>query len=537
MGEVERRGGEWFPPHAQEGLQLFWNACEPHFREGLARLRDRLSVGPEPIAINAARDDDEARDRVLLEQVRRGVAGDFSELEAIVAQAGSLWAHANLDLNRWNEAVEAFRSALTRRVVDAYVGNAHSLTQAIIALQRFVDRANATVMNAYLAQRERALTEQRRHTEEALMRFKRLSESGIIGIFICDIYGNPKEANDAFLDMVGYTREELLSGMTWIAMTPPEWRHLDDDAVRQLTASGRSQPWEKEYFRKDGSRVPILLGVAMLNDTDCIAFILDITERKRMDELRRESEALQAQNERIREASRLKSEFVANMSHELRTPLTAILGFAELIRDNRIGPESPMHAEFLGHILKSGSHLMQLITDVLDLAKVEAGKMQFVPEPLSLAREVDEVCAILRSLADEKRIQLHCEVAPQLETVTLDAVRFRQVLFNFASNALKFTGEGGKVEIRCMPDEDGLFRIEVCDDGLGISEKDVPKLFSEFEQLDASSRKRHGGTGLGLALTRRIVEAQGGKVAVVSRLGEGSTFFAYLPVSTPAPRT
>jgi PAS domain S-box-containing protein len=526
----ERHSREWFPFSAQEGLQLFWSASEPHFSEALARLRDRLSVGPQPITIYASREQDEARDRALLEQVRRGVAGDFSDLEALVADAGALWANANLDLRRWNEAVEAFRSTLTARLVETYLNNPRSLTLALIALSRFVDCATATVTSAYLAQRERALSEQRRHTEEALMRYNRLSEAGIIGIFVCDIFGTPKEANDAFLNMIGYTREELLSGMSWIAMTPPEWAPLDEEAVRQLVASGRSQPWEKEYFRKDGTRVPILVGVAMLNATDCIAFILDISERKRMEELRLQSEALVAQNERIREASRMKSEFVANMSHELRTPLTAILGFAELLRDNRIGPESAMHGEFLGHILKSGGHLLQLITDVLDLAKVEAGKMEFFPVPLSLPLVVDEVRAILRTLAEDKQIELSSEIDPQLGEVVIDPVRFKQVLYNFVSNALKFTAGGGCVRVRCLPDVDGLFRVEVSDTGEGIAEDDVPKLFAEFQQLDSSSRKRHGGTGLGLALTRRIVEAQGGKVGVASRLGEGSTFYAYLPV-------
>ena len=149
-------------------------------------------------------------------------------------------------------------------------------------------------------------------------------------------------------------------------------------------SGGVTRPWEKEYFHKDGSRIPILVGVALLSDSECIAFVLDISERRRLEELRASSAELETQNRRIQESNRLKSEFLANMSHELRTPLNSIIGFAELLHEGEVPADSPQHKEFLGDILTSGRHLLQLINDVLDLAKVEAGKLEFRAEPVDL---------------------------------------------------------------------------------------------------------------------------------------------------------
>jgi signal transduction histidine kinase len=219
------------------------------------------------------------------------------------------------------------------------------------------------------------------------------------------------------------------------------------------------------------------------------------------------------------------------MSHELRTPLNAILGFAELMHDGKVGPVSDVHREYLGDILDSSRHLLQLINDVLDLAKVESGTMTFRPEPVDLDRLVREVRDVVGSLASRKAIALETEIDSRLGPleVAVDPARLKQVLYNYLSNALKFTPDGGRVAIRVARCGDAEFRVEVEDSGDGIRPEDAPRLFVEFQQLDASPAKRHQGTGLGLALTRRIVEAQGGKVGFSSVPGRGSVFFAVLP--------
>jgi signal transduction histidine kinase/CheY-like chemotaxis protein len=256
----------------------------------------------------------------------------------------------------------------------------------------------------------------------------------------------------------------------------------------------------------------------------------EITERKLLeDKLRAKNSELEEQSRRVQEATRLKSEFLANMSHELRTPLNAIIGFAELMHDGKVGPVSPAHKECLADILTSSRHLLQLINDVLDLSKVEAGKMEFRPERVEVAKVIGEVKDILRGLTAKKRIRLAVEIDPGLQEVVLDPGKLKQVLYNYLSNALKFTPDGGRVTVRARLEPPGHFRLEVADTGIGIRPEDLGRLFAEFQQLDASTSKAHPGTGLGLALTKRIVEAQEGRVGVSSVVGQGSVFHAVLP--------
>ncbi|HKC13667.1 MAG TPA: ATP-binding protein, partial [Vicinamibacteria bacterium] len=263
-----------------------------------------------------------------------------------------------------------------------------------------------------------------------------------------------------------------------------------------------------------------------------MALFSDITERRRLEETRRRTRDLEEANRRAEQTNRLKSEFLANMSHELRTPLNAVIGFAELMHDAKVGPVTPDQKEFLGDILSSSRHLLQLINDVLDLSKVEAGKMQFRPERTDIHRLVGEVRDSLRSLASAKRIQIDTEIAAGFAEFSIDPGRFKQVLYNYLSNALKFTPEAGRVKVRITPEGGDALRLEVGDTGIGIKPEDLGRLFSEFQQLDASTAKRYAGTGLGLALTKRLVEAQGGKVGARSTPGAGSVFYAVLPQST-----
>ena len=249
--------------------------------------------------------------------------------------------------------------------------------------------------------------------------------------------------------------------------------------------------------------------------------------------LERKNRELQEQNRRVEEATRQKSEFLANMSHELRTPLNAIIGFSELIHDEKAGPLSAMQKEFLGDVLTSARHLLQLINDVLDLAKVEAGKMTFRPERVDVARLVGEVRDVARSLSARRAISVDVQVEDELSAF-LDPGKLKQVLFNYVSNALKFTPEGGRVVVRARSEQGERLRLEVQDQGIGIAPEDLERLWVEFQQLDAGSSKRYQGTGLGLALTRRIVVAQGGTVGVESAVGRGSTFWAVLPRVAPA---
>ena len=252
-------------------------------------------------------------------------------------------------------------------------------------------------------------------------------------------------------------------------------------------------------------------------------------------ELARLYEESKEQSYRIQEANRRKSEFLANMSHELRTPLNGIIGFAEIMHDGKVGAISERHKEFLGDILSSSRHLLQLINDVLDLSKVEAGKLEFVPERTDPAMVVGEARDVVRALAAKKRINVTSEIDPALGVIESEQKSLKQILYNYLSNALKFTPDDGAVTVRVRAEDAKNFRIEVEDSGIGIKPEDVGRLFVEFQQLDATTAKKYAGTGLGLALTKRIVEAQGGRVGVTSTPGKGSIFYAVLPrVLAPA---
>jgi PAS domain S-box-containing protein len=398
--------------------------------------------------------------------------------------------------------------------------------------------------------RRRHFEDENRRSRERLVRretearFQRLIHSNIIGVIVGDLDGRLTDANDAFLAMLGYARTDLDAGTLRIdALTPPEWRSRDAVAGEELRRTGSVPPYEKELLCQDGRRLPILLGLVRLEGVDTIVgFVLDRTERKAAEEkIRTYTRALEKANrelglakEQAEQGSRAKSSFLANMSHELRTPLNAIIGFAELLHDGRVPAEAPQHREFLGDILTSGRHLLQLINDILDLSKVEAGRLEFHPEQVDLGSVVGEVLTVLRALATGKRIRLETDVHADLRAVVIDTARLKQVLYNYVSNALKFTPEGGRVSVRARPDGARAFRLEVEDTGIGISADGLGRLFREFQQLDAGAAKRHGGTGLGLALTKRLVEAQGGRVGAHSVVGVGSTFHAILPRSTPS---
>jgi signal transduction histidine kinase len=218
------------------------------------------------------------------------------------------------------------------------------------------------------------------------------------------------------------------------------------------------------------------------------------------------------------------------MSHELRTPLNGIIGFSEILVDGKVGALNATQKEYLGDVLASGRHLLRLINGVLDLSKIEAGRMDLLPETFVLRAAIDEACAVATNAASDKSIHLLVDVAADIAEVTLDRHKFMQILYNLLSNAFKFSNKDGQVELGAYRQGDTL-RLDVRDSGVGIRAEDLPKLFAEFQQLDSGAARRQQGTGLGLALTRRLAELHGGSVHVESTAGVGSCFTVILPMT------
>ncbi|RNI15510.1 PAS domain-containing sensor histidine kinase [Methanohalophilus sp. RSK] len=257
-------------------------------------------------------------------------------------------------------------------------------------------------------------------------------------------------------------------------------------------------------------------------DTTVLAIVRDITKR-------REAEKLLIQEKIVAEnANKAKSEFLANMSHELRTPLNSIIGFSQILSKNKANNLDNKELKYLSNIHKSGKHLLELINDILDISKIQNGKMEFYPELLDISDICDEVCPIIHPLVEEKSISLECEVQQSGRLIKADKSKFTQILHNLLSNAAKFTPENGKICIEFKSINDNL-QVAVSDTGIGIPEEQQRCIFDSFKQIDSSASREYEGTGLGLALVKEYVEMHGGNIWVESEVGHGTTFIFTIP--------
>jgi signal transduction histidine kinase/DNA-binding response OmpR family regulator len=280
-----------------------------------------------------------------------------------------------------------------------------------------------------------------------------------------------------------------------------------------------------------GASYFFLIGVADLQQKRLRIKQLEAQERAELQELTRVTRELADANRRIQEANNLKSQFLANMSHELRTPMNSIIGFSEILVERLDGKVEPKHLGFLRHIHTSGTHLLGIINDVLDLSKVEAGKMEIFPEFFAVGPVVESVCQVMRGMTRAQQ-KIVVEIPADLQ-VESDLAKFKQILFNLLSNAVKFSQADQSITVRAAI-EGGTLHVSVRDQGIGIAPEHHAMIFEEFRQVDGSVRREFGGTGLGLALVRKFVELQGGAVKVESSLGGGSLFSFTLPVRSRA---
>jgi PAS domain S-box-containing protein len=353
-----------------------------------------------------------------------------------------------------------------------------------------------------------------RNAEDQALYARSLIEASLDPFVMISPAGKITDVNAATVTVTGVLREKLVGTDLSDYFTEPERAR---EGYRQAFSEGFVTDYPLTIRHEDGQLTEVLYNASVYRDA--CSNVLGVFVAARDVTMQRKAQV----------ANRMKSEFLANMSHELRTPLNAIIGFAKLMAHGKVGPVSAQHQEYLGDILKSSSHLLQLINDVLDLAKVESGHMEFHPEPVVLARLVREVRDILRTIAAAKLIRIDVAIEPGIEALHLDPAKLKQVLYNYLSNALKFSSASGHVALRIRAEGATHFRIEVEDTGIGIRPEQIALLFTEFHQLDSGTSKQYQGTGLGLALTKRIVEAQGGEVGVTSVWGSGSVFFAVLP--------
>ena len=494
---------------------------------------------------------------------------------------------------------------------------------------------------------------ERKQSEEILRaseaKYRQLYESMRDAFACADMSGRIIQANGVFLHMLGYTEDEI-HDLTYIDITPKRWHDINALMIDQVLSRGYSDLYEKEYWRKDGTLVPVELRLMLLKDeggrpSGIWSIIRDITERKKtetkimnakkewedtfdaitelifihdsegriiranrsyekmadmspaefvgrpyheifpkmddLDELCREAlisgrpeiqeieldsigktfnvrmypkldekgtylysvhvmqditeqkKVIQAviMKETAEAANKAKSDFLAGMSHEFRTPLNAIIGFSELMSTGLAGQLTDKQLEYINDILTSGQHLLSLVNDILDLSKVEAGKMELEMNEFDVKKVVKTSAALFKEQAYKQGLHMTVEIAEGLETIIGDERKIKQVLFNLLSNAVKFTPNGGSIRVEAtLPDDKDFVTFSVSDTGIGISADDQNKLFAPFQQLDTTLTRKHKGTGLGLNLCKKFVELHGGKIWVESGAGKGSNFIFIIPV-------
>jgi len=388
-------------------------------------------------------------------------------------------------------------------------------------------------------------TEKEAHVHiQSYWRFRDLLEAAPDGIIEVERDGTIVLLNAAAEKMFGYRREELLGQLIEV-LVPGSVRgrhheHRDHYAEHPVT---RPMGIGLELFAqcKDGSQFPVEISLSPIRSSQgsrVIAIVRDITTRKQAEakinaihqqfaaELAATNQQLEIRNREVERANRLKNEFLASMSHELRTPLHTVIGFADLLAEELKGTLNSDQRRFVGHIQRDSRHLLELINDVLDISKIESGRLELYPELFNAAGAIAETVASLRPLAENKQIRINEDFDGRL-AITADRLRFKEILYNLISNAIKFTPDKGQITVEGHEQLETI-AFAVTDTGVGIHPAEQEAIFDKFYQLGSTTRGVREGTGLGLAITKSLVEMHGGRIELKSTPGEGSRFQFFL---------
>ncbi len=399
---------------------------------------------------------------------------------------------------------------------------------------------------------------ERKRAEELLRaseeRYRTLFEHAPDGIVIVDTDGYYLDTNASSCRMLGYKREEFIGLHASNIVAPDEIPDIEPaiDAIKSQPNYHR----EWRFRRKDGSVFPADVIATMMPDGDVLAMIRDITGRKEAEAALKELNTnlehkvaertgeLQSALVLAEAADRIKSAFLATMSHELRTPLNSIIGFTGIVLQGLAGPLNPEQTKQLGMVRSSALHLLDLINDVLDLSKIEAGQLEVRPGPFPLRDSLEHVAALVKPLAEKKGLLLNIVIPPDLGEMVSDRRRVEQILINLMTNAIKFSEQGcvtisAELLAACGSPADSrlcpAFLIRVQDTGIGIKPEDLTSLFQPFRQVDSGISRQHEGTGLGLAICRKLAGLLGGEISATSEVAKGSTFSVNIPVKKPSP--
>ncbi|GAC1483381.1 MAG: hypothetical protein NVS1B5_02500 [Gemmatimonadaceae bacterium] len=491
-----------------------------------------------------------------IEVMNKITPADISDPQEVIARAKALSVELGTPITPGFEALVFKASRGIEDIYElTYIRKDGSRFPAVVSVTALRD-AQDTIIGYLLIGTDntaRQLVEEERKKLDQRLRdqhfyTRSLIESNIDAIMTTDPRGIITDVNKQMEALTGCTRDELIGAPFKNYFTDP---NRAEAAINRVLSEGNVTNYELTARARDGTLTVVSYNATTFHDRDRRLQGVFASARN-MTELKRIEQALQQKNVELEEASRMKSEFLANMSHELRTPLNAIIGFSEVLRDGLMGEMTDQQRRFIGDIFSSGQHLLSLINDILDLSKVEAGKMMLDIESVQLSSLFANSLSIIREKAASRRVQLAIDALKDVDSIQADARKVKQIVYNLLSNAVKFATEGGQVTLhasrvpraevgqlsvsgvgRSLPLEDSEFaeflKISVTDTGIGISQEGLDRLFTPFSQIDSSLSRKFEGTGLGLAMVKLLTELHGGAVAAESTVGQGSCFTVWLP--------
>ena len=484
----------------------------------------------------------------------------ISDPDEVVARASALSRDFSTPIAPGFEAL-AFKAS--RGIEDIYEltcirkdGSRFPAVVSVTALRDFVDQIIGYLLiftdNTARKQIEEERTKLDQRLRDQHFYTRSLIESNIDALMTTDPRGIITDVNKQTEALTGCTRDELIGAPFKNYFTDPR---RAEAGIHRVLQEGKVTDYELTARARNGTETVVSYNATTFHDRNrglqgVFAAARDVTELKRFER------TLQQKNAELEAANRMKSEFLANMSHELRTPLNAIIGFSEVLKDGLLGDMTDQQRGFIGDIFNSGKHLLLLINDILDLSKVEAGKMLLDLEALPIASLLKNSLSIVREKAAARGVRVSME-AGELGSMNADSRKLKQIVYNLLSNALKFSSDGGEVILRarvvsrgCVGKLSGpwigrtfplaesrqleFLEISVSDSGIGISAEGLEKLFQPFSQIDSGLARKFEGTGLGLAMVKLLAELHGGAVAAESAVGEGSRFTVWLPLRASA---
>jgi PAS domain S-box-containing protein len=491
------------------------------------------------------------------EVVNKITPADISDSQEIIARARALSAEVGTEIAPGFEALVFKASRGIEDIYElTYIRKDKSRFPAVVSVTALRDADDAIIGYLLIGtdntarkqiEEERMKLDQRLRDQHFYTRS--LVESSIDALMTTDPRGIMTDCNKQMEALTGCTRDELIGA--------PFKNYFTDSAraeagINRVLSEGKVTNYELTARARDGTLTVVSYNATTFHDRDRVlkgvfAAARDVTELKLFEQ------RLQQKNAELEEASRMKSEFLANMSHELRTPLNAIIGFSEVLADGLIGDLSDQQKKFIGDIFSSGKHLLSLINDILDLSKVEAGKMMLDLESVQISSLFANSLSIIKEKAQARHINLTLDAPRELGSIRADARKVKQIVYNLLSNAVKFSVDGGEVTLkatrvsraevgqlhsratgRVFPlTENGyedFLEISVTDTGIGISPDGLEALFKPFSQIDSGLSRKYQGTGLGLAMIKLLAELHGGTLAVESAVGDGSRFTVWLPL-------